>query len=246
MAYAGRKIIIATIHDAEHFTPEQREAIIASYPAHEREARIKGIPMLGSGKIFPFPEESLYDTRSDIPTHWPRIVGLDFGVDHPFAAVWLAWDRDTDTIHVYDAIRVRDGSVATHVPAVRAKAPWIPCAWPHDGLQRDKGSGEQLAKQYRDAGLNMLRERATFDDGTNGVEAGIMDMYTRMETGRFKVAKHLAEWFEEFRMYHRKDGKIVKERDDIMSATRYAIMCLRHAITKPKSQPLKYQSLGII
>ena len=31
------------------------------------------------------------------------------------------------------------------------------------------------------------------------------------------------------RMYHRKDGKIIKERDDIMSATRYAVMSLRYA-----------------
>jgi hypothetical protein len=30
-----------TIDDAEHYTPEQREKIAASYPAHEREARTK-------------------------------------------------------------------------------------------------------------------------------------------------------------------------------------------------------------
>jgi hypothetical protein len=33
----------------------------------------------------------------------------------------------------------------------------------------------------------------------------------------------------EFRLYHRKDGKVVKEHDDLLSATRYAIMMLRHA-----------------
>jgi hypothetical protein len=34
-----------------------------------------------------------------------------------------------------------------------------------------------------------------------------------------------------FRLYHRKDGRVVKERDDLMSATRYAIMMLRDAKT---------------
>jgi hypothetical protein len=34
-------------------------------------------------------------------------------------------------------------------------------------------------------------------------------------------------------LYHRKDGKVVKEADDLMSATRYAIMMLRHAATEP-------------
>jgi hypothetical protein len=43
----------------------------------------------------------------------------------------------------------------------------------------------------------------------------------------------LSEWFEEFRLYHRLDGKIVKERDDLMSATRVGVMMRRIAKTKP-------------
>ena len=50
-----------------------------------------------------------------------------------------------------------------------------------------------------------------------------------MTSGRFKVAAHLSQWFEEFRLYHRKDGQIVKEHDDLMSATRIAIMMKRFA-----------------
>ena len=33
-------------------------------------------------------------------------------------------------------------------------------------------------------------------------------------------------------MYHRKDGKLVKLKDDLMSATRYAAMSLRHSTTQ--------------
>jgi hypothetical protein len=58
-----------------------------------------------------------------------------------------------------------------------------------------------------------------------------MEMLTRMETGRFKVFKHLNDWFEEFRLYHRKDGRVHKEGDDLMSATRYGMMMLRYART---------------
>ncbi len=50
-----------------------------------------------------------------------------------------------------------------------------------------------------------------------------------METGRWKVFDHLTEWFEEFRLYHRKDGKIFKEYDDLICASRYAMMMLREA-----------------
>jgi hypothetical protein len=48
-----------------------------------------------------------------------------------------------------------------------------------------------------------------------------------METGKFKVFSPLLDWFEEFRLYHRKDGKVVKEGDDLLAATRYGVMMLR-------------------
>ena len=50
-----------------------------------------------------------------------------------------------------------------------------------------------------------------------------------METGKFKVFSPLLDWFEEFRLYHRKDGKVVKEGDDLLAATRYGVMMLRFA-----------------
>jgi hypothetical protein len=44
----------------------------------------------------------------------------------------------------------------------------------------------------------------------------------------------LLDWFEEFRLYHRKDGKVVKIGDDLISATRYGVMMLRYAeLTTP-------------
>jgi hypothetical protein len=75
-------------------------------------------------------------------------------------------------------------------------------------------------------------------NGGIAVEPGIMDMLQRMQTGRFKVFNYLNLWFEELRMYHRKDGKIVKVHDDLMSATRYASQSLKFAATgSPKKRP---------
>lgn len=222
-----------TIHDAEHIPEAERAKIIASFPAHEREAREKGIPTLGSGKIFPIPEEDISVAAFPIPIHWPYIVGIDFGWDHPSAAVRAVWDRDSDCIYITNVHRAKEQTPVLFAPSVKSWGDWIPIAWPHDGLQHDKGSGEQLAKQYKSAGLNMLKDRATFEDGSNGVEAGLMEMLERMQTGRLKVFSHLEDWWEEFRLYHRKNGLVVKERDDLMAATRYALMMKRHAITKP-------------
>ena len=43
-------------------------------------------------------------------------------------------------------------------------------------------------------------------------------MLTRMETSKFKVFNTLLDWFEEFRLFHRKDGKVVKDGDDLLAA----------------------------
>ncbi len=228
-----RAVITMTIDDAEHYSPEERAKIIASYPAHEREARTKGIPSLGSGLIFPVIEEEIVVEPFAIPAIWPQINGVDFGYDHPFGAANIAWDRDGDTVYVTKCYRKREATPVVHAAGVKPWGEWIPCAWPHDGLQHDKGSGDQLAKLYADQGLNMLPERATWEDGGNGVEAGVAEMLDRMQTGRWKVFSTCKEWLEERRLYHRKDGKIVKERDDVISASRYALMMLRYAETKP-------------
>ncbi len=225
----SRHVTRMTIDDAEHYTPEQRAEIIASYPAHERKARTKGIPVLGSGRVFPLDEDDIKVKAFEIPAHWPQIGGLDFGWDHPTGAAKLAWDRDADVIYVTHSYGQREATPIMHAAALKGWGAELPWAWPHDGLQHDKGSGEALAAQYRAQGLKMLPERATFEDGGNGVEAGITEMLDRMLSGRWKVFEHLEDWFAEFRLYHRKDGLIVKLNDDRMSASRYAMMMKRFA-----------------
>lgn len=243
----GTHVTSMTIEDAEHYSDADRKKIVDGYPEHEREARAKGIPVLGSGRVFPVTEESITCEPITIPAHWPRICGIDFGWDHPTAAVWLAWNKDADTIYVYDAYRVSKQSVVIHAAAIKARGEW-PVAWPHDAdNETAQANGEALGKQYRDQGIKMLDEKAHYEDTRgNSVEAGIQEMLAYMQTGRLKVFKHLNDWFEEFRMYHRKDGKLVKERDDLMAATRYALMMKRHASVSKKDAPINYPKMGIV
>ena len=110
---------------AEHYTPDQREQIIASYPEHERDARTKGLPALGSGLVFPIPDEDIAIDPIQIPRHWARINGMDFGWDHPFAAVSLAHDRDGDIIYVTNAYRESRSTPIMHAAAIKPWGAWI-------------------------------------------------------------------------------------------------------------------------
>lgn len=238
---AGTWEIGITWDDAPHLTEQDKAEILKATPPHMRDARMKGVPMLGEGVVFlGVAEESIqFEAMPPVPPHWRYLNGLDFGWDHPTAGVAGVLDPDTDVLYITKAARERNMTPVLFAAAVRSWGdPWIPWAWPHDGLQHDKGSGEQLAKLYRDAGMNLLPERATFADGTNGLEAGVFEVYTRMQTGRLKVARHLSAWFEEFRNYHREKGQIVREMDDLLSATRYLAMMLRFAVTAPHATPL--------
>lgn len=244
----NRRSITMTIHDADHISPEERERIIARYPEHEREARAMGVPILGSGRIFPIADSRILIPSFNVPSHWPVIGGLDFGWDHPTAAAKLAWDRDNDIIYMVREHRLSKATPKQHVMTIGDERSWgnIPWAWPHDGEVADKGSGLQLAKQYKTAGLHMLDSHATFSNGSNSVEAGVLEMLERMNDGRWKVFEGVCPlWMEEFRLYHRDEGKIVKEYDDLISASRYAMMMLRHArIARSARNPFGFDDRG--
>ncbi len=241
-----RHITVMTIDDAEHYTPQERAAIVAAYPAHEREARARGAPVMGSGRVFAIDEARITVAPFAIPDHWPQIIGVDFGWDHPFAAAGCAWDREADCFYLVREYREREATPHTHAAAIKPWGVWIPCAWPHDGLQHDKGSGEALMRQYEAHGLAMLPERARFEDGSNGVEAGVLDMLERMQTGRWKVFETCGAWLSEFRLYHRDGGRIVKTADDLISASRHALMMRRFAAVRFRAQPLEVPDFGVV
>jgi phage terminase large subunit-like protein len=102
-----RVLITMTLDDCDHYDEKQKEQIAGSYNEAEREARTKGIPTMGSGRIFPIAQDRIACDHRDIPAHWPRIGGMDFGWTHNFAACELAHDRDHDIVYLIRAFRQR-------------------------------------------------------------------------------------------------------------------------------------------
>jgi len=237
----SKYLVTAGWDDVPHLDAETKRDLLASTPVHLRDARAKGIPALGSGAIFPVEESSITCDPIKIPEHWVQIIGIDFGWDHPTAAANIAWDRDMDVIYVTATYKKSEATPAVHTLSIKPWGLWKPVAWPHDGNQHDKGSGQAIAAQYTTAGLKMLRAQASHapekgkpeGSGGNGVEAGLMEMLDRMQSGRWKVFKTCTDWLEEFRLYHRENGVVVKKFDDVISASRYGMMMKRFAKTKP-------------
>lgn len=231
---AGQYLLNVTWDDAPHLTEETKRQLLEAIPEYQRDMRSKGIPLLGHGMVFPIAEERIKVDPFQIPDHFMVNAGIDFGINHPFACCWHAYDPDSDTIYVYDTYRETGVTPPIHAAAINARGKNIPIIYPHDGDAREKGTGEALSMQYKDANVN-IRMKFENPDGGNKREPGIMEMYTRMQTGRFKVFSNQSLWFEEFRRYHRKDGKIVDIDDDLMSASRYGA-CMVTRVNVRKSE----------
>jgi phage terminase large subunit-like protein len=227
-----RAVVSMTLDDVDHYSEEEKKRIADSYPEHEREARTRGVPTLGSGRIFPVSESSITVDHRTIPSHWPRIGGMDFGWTHAFAAAELAWDRDHDCVYLVRTFRQRESTPIMRASTLRAWGRDLRWAWPRDGRRQTlEGAGVPLMEQYREQGLGMMWEHSQFEDGGVSVEAGLMQWLDRMKSGRFKVFRELNDFFEEFRLYHRREGKVFAEGDDLLCAVRYALMMLRYART---------------
>src|SRR5262249_60742418 len=115
---------------------------------------------------------------------------MDFGWDHPFAAVELVWDRDTDTVYVARCHRLKEATPIEHAAAIRAWGRDLRWAWPRDGKRETlEGADIALADQYREQGLNMLHQHAQFEDGSVFVEAGFNGRHERMLAGILTCCK---------------------------------------------------------
>lgn len=231
-----RGFVNMTIYDRTDLTKEQIEEDIKQYPEHERDTRTKGIPSMGQGRIFMTTEEQIIEPAiQKIPLHWWKGWGVDFGTQHPFAAVLCCWDKESDIIHVTHAIRMKNALPIMHAAALKPIGINQPVFWPQDGTARKEFENQlmPLADIYKKHGLKMWPEHSTFPEGGYSTEIGVMEMNERFATGRLKFASHLSELREEYRMYHRKDGQIVKVGDDLLSAVRQFIMMKRNAKQGP-------------
>jgi len=229
-----------TWDDAPHMDEETKRIALASFPEHEKDARTKGIPMMGEGRIFPFPEEEYICQPFQIPDYFHEIIGIDFGWNHPAATSKISYDADNDIVYVSKSTKKTKMDAAHHAEVIRGfgggvSTGNIPTAWPHDGMNTEKGKGTQLISNYKDKNLNLLSKSARYKNDTGGgqsVEKIVMMVYERIEAGKFKVFSTETLFLEEMRNYHRKDGKIIDKLDDCIKSAFYAIMMLRFAAPK--------------
>lgn len=201
-----------------HLSEEDKAMMLAEYHPNERDARSKGIPALGSGRVYPLLEEAITVKPFQIPEYFNRAFGLDFGWNNT-ACIWGAQDPVTNIIYLYGEYKKGKLADYQHVYAIQQRGDWIPgAADPSGGGRRD--DGRMKIDYYRQLGLNLV-------PGYNSLAPGIGMIYTMLDSGALKVFSNLEMFLSEFRVYRydtKDPNKIARNQDDhLLDALRYLI-----------------------
>lgn len=212
--------ILASHEDATHMTVDEKKRLYDSYSPHEREARTRGIPSMGSGLIYPVHESSFLISPFEIPEHWPRCFGMDFGW-HNTAAVFMAHDQDNDVVYLSGEYLAGHLTPQHHAfQLIKQGADWMPGGYDGAGESATQDDGGNLVDLYQQAGI-----RNWTPADKRSVNKGIYTVLQRIETGKLKIFSTLTKLMTEMRMYSRDDnGKVKKGNDHLMDAMRYGVV----------------------
>jgi phage terminase large subunit-like protein len=214
MRKVAKCIITAGWDDAPWLTEEAKARMLDDTPPHLREARSKGTPAMGSGNVYPVPLDDILIKPFPIPDYYERLYALDVGWNKT-ACVWAARNPDTNIIYLYDEHYVGQAEPVIHAHSIQARGKWMEGVIDPAARGRSQVDGQKLMEVYRDLGL-------TFYPAKNEVEGGIQAVFSALSSGKLKVFDTLQNWQREYTLYRRDlNGKIIKEHDHLMDATRY-------------------------
>lgn len=211
---AKRWVIRITWDDVPHLTDAEKEDFLSALKPYQRAARLRGIPQLGSGAVFPFPIEEIEIPAFTMPASYERGWALDA------QALWKssthhARDRETGIWYQYDEFKRELASTADHAAAIGERGLWIPGVGDASALVKD-ADRRRYIDLYRDAGLDIeLAEKS--------VEPGIQEVYDLIAKGKWKVFNTCRHSLAEYETYQRDDqGRIIKRNDHLMDCWRMA------------------------
>lgn len=215
-----RAVVMAGWDSVPHLSEAEKARLLESIPPAFREARMKGIPTIGEGAIYPLRLDDIVVDDFPVPRHWPRGYGMDVGWKAT-AGVCGAWDRDPgkDIVYLYREYKRGQAEPPVHTAAIKGFGANLWGAIDPAARGRNQKDGSRLMTDYQALGLQLI-------PAANAVEAGLLACYERFTTGRLKIFRSLTATQAELKLYRREDGKVVKENDHLMDCMRYLVMTL--------------------
>lgn len=230
--------------DNIHMPESEKIRLEQSIPEWQREARIKGIPVFGQGKVFIQPESEIFikpfDLRDPRYRHFAYIYGLDPSATSggTWGFVLLAYDRDNDFVYACRDYKLSNVTPSEHSSNMSRIIPFLGCY----GMCDPAGAGEnQHTKEstieflQNTCGLKLIKANKV-----NGTKEAVIDsIYERIRRGTFKIMydpetnSGCTNLVKEWRQYSRDEkGQIIKKNDHCIDALFYSYNGLEHAINE--------------
>lgn len=217
--------------EVPHLSASDKADLLSTIPEFQRDARSRGIPILGAGLIYPLAEADYTVSDFPIPEHYKRAWAIDTGWNWT-AGIWGAYNPDTKITYLYSCYKRGHAEPSVHADAIKARGSWIPGVG--DAADINKTDGKQMVEIYRE------NHHLDIELPNKAVEAGLYKVWCALTSGSLKIFKSLTPVFEEMRFYSRDDrGNIVKRNDHLMDAMRYLIMS---GMDRAKAAPPKVGS----
>lgn len=235
----SKYVVMASWDDVPHLSQKTKDMLWASIPPFQRDARSKGIPQLGAGAIFPVPESDILVDDFECPKHWLYGYSMDVGWNRTSAGIWRL-DREQDILYRVGEHYRGEAEPSVHATGIKARLKWRqPGVIDPAARGRSQHDGQKLMETYKDLGLDLHVAK-------NAVEAGLLEVWERLSSGRLKVFRSCQNWLTEFRIYRRDEkGKIVKVNDHAMDDTRYMVMSgIERMKVKPPDVKKQTRSAG--
>ncbi|HCT9982781.1 TPA: terminase family protein [Enterobacter hormaechei] len=202
----------ATWNDAPHITPEDIEELKAGYPVWEHETRMKGIPTVGTGAIYPFSVKEVEGclTHEEIkkePYRYKMLWSCDFGYSSredadPSTLVLCAYDEVDKKIYAiqeWNSKKDVEANRLAHLPEHMASViknsafPYAPLLVPHDGKKQIEGTNTTRLSEFKRLGVNVL---PTVFEIPVQLKAGAMDQPNHPRSLMWTLS-HMAKLFHD-------------------------------------------------
>lgn len=225
----GVHVTNITWDDVPHLSETAKALILSECPKFMRDARSKGIPVAGEGRIYQIEESRIICDPFQIPKHYKWVFGFDVGFYHT-AAVFLAIDCDNDNwyaVEDYDdgGLDEVSGEVIDYtIHATRIKARSMALAGfvmpgVGDCAELDKRSGKSYQALYKECGLDITL-------ANKGIDAGLTAVQAKFANGTLKIfnTPKTAGLRKEINQYSQEKGKPIKLNNHRPDGLRYGVL----------------------
>lgn len=230
--------------DTDHIEDSEKDRMRATIPAHEIEARSRGIPSVGSGMVYPVLESLFKIEPFEIPEQFKFVAGMDFGWANPTGYLLAAVDTAKRIVYIIHEYLMVEKTPDQHIFYMSSTIldrylRWVPIVHDPAGEQRSQGTGKTLVQMYKESGL------IKFYSANNCVE-GVQKVLQMLQNGQLKIFSTCNKLLSEMRMYSRDEkGHPKKGNDHLVDCLRYIVMSgIDKSVFDPKYEQMTLRKLN--